>query len=209
MTRLSPGPILLAIVVMTGGCQRGDYDLAPGPQPSLSRVADGSKPPAKPADAPKPAKRLPPVPLAKDSAASKILSDLHRVGSELTPSVAGCSQLPASVSSFVSSIASHAKLLQLRIGAGATTRALERFAGTLRGSVASVSERTPEKTELRRLHSELTASVRDIAETLALLAEKLSGQDVLATEQARARLRNAAGNYIATVRTLVSECAPG
>jgi len=195
------------LVTITTGCEFGTYDH------EAVGVAATDKAPAKtPAATVAPVKKvknLPPVPLAKGGAAASVLADLHQVGADLTPQVAACTKLPPEVSSFVSSISSQAKLLHVRIGAGATTHSLNILAGTLRGGVDAVSQRTPERAELRRLQGELTASVRDIAETFGLLAEKLSGQDMLAVEHARARLRNAAGNYVTTVRTLVSECAPG
>lgn len=188
---------LVALVFCTVGCQVGSYGPDELPPPQAKHTVTNASPPT----------HAPPVPLTPGQATARVLAQLHRVGSELSPKIAACHPLPPELATFVSSIASQAKLVQVRIGAGATTDSLAAFAGLLRDGLAAVSKRTADQPELRRLQAELTAAVRDLIETLQLLAGKLPDQDVLAIEQARARLRNAAGNFGTTVRTLVSECA--
>lgn len=193
----------LAAALLCAGCQLSGYG------PDEGEWADTPARVAQRTSRATPKSRKPPVPLPANRTTARVLGQLHRVGRELSPKIAGCELLPAEVSSFVSSIASQAKLLSVRIGAGATSDSLDVLAGTLRGGLQAVSKRTPSRPELRRVAAELNAAVRDLVETLQLLADRLPGKDMLAIEQARARLRNAAGNFETSVRTLVSECAAG
>lgn len=208
MPRSLPQLFALGLCTLAAGCDLVQYapdaPVASVQARARTTIAGSAAPAAATTPAPRPV-----MPVGRDQVMASALDTLHAIGAEMSPQIAGCTRLPLEVTAFISTVASRAKLLRVRLGAGATTRDVAQLAADLSLRSRDVSKRTPSAEELRRIQLELAAAARDIAETLELFADKLAGDDTTGLQQVRARLRNAAGNYVTSVRTLVGECTAG